>query len=168
MIQPVARAARIIGGELPAQERVFRGLLVGTGAAIVHAIVVVVPHCQMGMAVRKRAKLLLAASHVGRVELGDVKRLFTRVHVVTGKHEEVWLLGEHGVPDRLRPALVGSEATDAYAWRSPLATRRGPLVVAHHLRPQRPRSRRRGRQGIRGQRWGGPASVRHTRPLPDG
>ena len=63
VIQPVARAARIIGGELPAQERVFRGLSVGElGAAIVHAIVVVVPHCQMGTVVRKRAKLLLAAS----------------------------------------------------------------------------------------------------------
>jgi hypothetical protein len=49
MIQPVTRAARVIGGELPeAQELVFRGLLVGElGAAIVHAIVVVVPHGQV-------------------------------------------------------------------------------------------------------------------------
>ena len=49
VIQPVARAARIIGGELPAQERVFAACLWGNSAPpSVHAIVVVVPHCQMG------------------------------------------------------------------------------------------------------------------------
>jgi hypothetical protein len=101
------------------------------------------------------------------VELGYVKRLFTRVDVVAGKHEEVWLLGEHGVPERLWLALVGAgghadaQARGTRRWRRGAttaekdggshpaeqvpATQCGPLVPARHpIRPQHPRVRRGG------------------------
>src|SRR5262249_11719953 len=56
---------------------------------------------------------------IRRTELGHLKRLLARVHVVAREHEKVRRFGKHGVPDGLRLALVGTGGyTHAQAWRA--------------------------------------------------
>jgi hypothetical protein len=80
-------------------------------AAVVDAVVVVVPHREVGSGVAQLAVARDAVRHrVGALEVARIFRVEIAVDVVAGEDEKLGLIGEDGVPDRLRLDLVGAGA----------------------------------------------------------
>ena len=134
IVDALAGAPDVVGGNLPElQEQLLRcGFVRKVAAAVVDAVVVVVPYREVGNGVSQLAVARDALRHgVGALEAGRIFRVEIAVDVVAGEDEKLGLIGENGVPDRLRLDLVGAGAEGDARERRPA------------LPPRRPAPRRR-------------------------
>ena len=113
IVDAVAGPPDVGGGDLPElQEQLFRHRLVREiAAAVVDAVVVVVPHREMGDGL---AQPVVAGDafrrFVGALEVGRIFAAEVAVDIVASKDEKLGPIGENGIPDRLRLGLVGAGA----------------------------------------------------------
>ena len=113
IVDALARAPHVARRHLPeVEEEILRHRLVGkVAAAVVQAVVVVVPDREMAHAV---AQLVVARDGIGRgvglAQGAGVGGVEIAIDVVAGEDEKLGLVGENGVPDRLRIGLLGARA----------------------------------------------------------
>ena len=112
-VEAVAAAPCIAGGHLPEFQELFlgNGLVRKLRAAVVQAIVVVVPDREVGNGAAQPAVAFdTGGGLVGALEVGGVGGLEVAIDIVAGEDEKVGSPGQDGFPDGLRLGLIGARS----------------------------------------------------------